>query len=125
MKNIKSTIVFLIIAIVIILGITLLANNTKKSPTTQTETPVESESNLIASYTLAEVTTHSTPTNCWTIVRTNVYDLTSWIAKHPGGDKAILSMCGKDATTAFEGQHGGQENPEKALASFQIGIYKK
>jgi cytochrome b involved in lipid metabolism len=58
-------------------------------------------------------------------VRSNVYDLTSWIDQHPGGAEAILSMCGRDATTDFENQHGGQRRPENELQGFEIGTYKK
>lgn len=72
-------------------------------------------------YTLAEVATHNTPENCWTSIRENVYDVTAWITKHPGGEKAILKTCGIDATTLFEGKHGGSEGPEAALATFKIG----
>jgi hypothetical protein len=77
------------------------------------------------SYTLAEVATHSNSTSCWTIVRTGVYDVTSWINNHPGGPQAILSLCGKDGTAAFENQHGGQARPENELKTFFIGNYKK
>jgi cytochrome b involved in lipid metabolism len=76
-------------------------------------------------YTLAQVATHSNSTSCWSVVNASVYDLTSWINSHPGGKQAIVSMCGKDATTAFENQHGGQRRPEQELASFFIGNYKK
>lgn len=75
-------------------------------------------------HTLAEVSLHATKANCWSVVRGVVYDLTPWIAKHPGGAGAILSMCGKDATNAFEGQHGGQRRPEAELAGFEIGVLK-
>jgi hypothetical protein len=34
---------------------------------------------------------------------------------------AILSLCGKDGTVAFNAQHGGQGRPETELASFKIG----
>jgi cytochrome b involved in lipid metabolism len=78
-----------------------------------------------ASYTLAQVATHSSASSCWSIVRSNVYDLTSWIDQHPGGAEAILSMCGRDATTDFENQHGGQRRPENELQGFEIGTYKK
>ncbi|MCX7589986.1 MAG: cytochrome b5 domain-containing protein, partial [Patescibacteria group bacterium] len=55
------------------------------------------------------------------VIRENVYDLTSWITKHPGGEKAILNLCGKDGTSLFEKQHGGEKIPEDALAKFKIG----
>lgn len=75
-------------------------------------------------YTMADVALHASEQSCWTVVRSTVYDLTAWIAKHPGGERAILSMCGKDGTASFEGQHGGSTRPENTLAGFEIGILR-
>ena len=53
-----------------------------------------------------------------------MYDVTSWISQHPGGEQAILGLCGIDSSDAFNGQHGGQRRPATELASFKIGILK-
>lgn len=75
-------------------------------------------------YTSADVAAHNSGSSCYSIVGGLVYDLTNWINKHPGGKSEILAMCGKNATNAFEGQHGGESKPEKILAGYQIGILK-
>lgn len=85
-------------------------------------TPV---SNAPKSFTSAEVATHNSRTSCYTSIRGNVYDVTSWIGEHPGGAQAILGLCGKDGTSTFEGKHGGQRRPENELAGFQIGVLVK
>jgi cytochrome b involved in lipid metabolism len=72
-------------------------------------------------FTLAEVATRNTASNCWVAIRGNVYDLTRWISEHPGGPGAITQLCGKDATSQFQGQHGGQSRPLSALAGFLVG----
>jgi cytochrome b involved in lipid metabolism len=72
-------------------------------------------------YSFEEVQTHNSKQSCWSAIRGKVYDLTSWISNHPGGEKAILSICGKDGTEAFVNQHGGKDKPEKALSQFEIG----
>jgi cytochrome b involved in lipid metabolism len=72
-------------------------------------------------YSFEEVKTHNSKQSCWSAIRGKVYDLTSWISNHPGGEKAILSICGKDGTEAFVNQHGGKDKPEKALSQFEIG----
>ncbi len=72
-------------------------------------------------YTMAQVATHNSRTSCYTVISGSVYDLTSWIGQHPGGQFAILGLCGKDGTTSFNDQHGGQARPESELASFKIG----
>lgn len=74
-----------------------------------------------AGFTLAEVASHATADDCWSVVNGTVYDLTTWIAQHPGGPSPIESMCGQDATSAFTSQHGGQQEPEQVLAGFEIG----
>ena len=72
-------------------------------------------------YSFEEVQTHNSKQSCWSAIRGKVYDLTSWISNHPGGEKAILRICGKDGTEAFVNQHGGKNKPEKALSQFEIG----
>lgn len=72
-------------------------------------------------FAFAEVSIHNNKNDCWSIVNNNVYELTSWISKHPGGEREIISMCGKDAASAFDDQHGGESKPEKILASYYIG----
>jgi cytochrome b involved in lipid metabolism len=76
----------------------------------------------VDSFTLAQVGTHATAESCWSVVNGNVYDLTKWIPLHPGGASKIKAMCGKDGSAAFTGKHGGQEAPEKTLASYKIGV---
>ncbi len=75
-------------------------------------------------YTLDEVKKHNKDGNCWTSISGKVYDLTTWPAKHPGGDKAIFAICGIDGTSAYNKAHGGQEKPEKVLDGFYIGDLK-
>lgn len=74
--------------------------------------------------TLAGVQTHNTAAACWSIVNGNIYNLTSWISRHPGGAGVIQGMCGIDATAAFTGQHGNQGEPNQTLSSFLLGPVK-
>ena len=72
-------------------------------------------------YSLSDVSSHNSASSCWTAISGKVYDLTAWINQHPGGQRAILSICGVDGTQAFLGQHAGQRRPEQELAQFSIG----
>lgn len=74
------------------------------------------------SITMAQVAEHNSKTSCWTTISGSVYDLTAWIPNHPGGEQAILSLCGKDGTTAFNGQHGSNAKVKTVLAGFKIGL---
>lgn len=75
-------------------------------------------------YTMAEVQAAAAAGKCWTIISGKVYDLSSWITKHPGGEAAIRSLCGIDGTAKFTAMHGGAAKPEAVLASYQIGVAK-
>jgi len=49
-----------------------------------------------------EVATHRGQESCWLIAHGLVYDVTSFMARHPGGVKAILMHGGEDSTEDFE-----------------------
>ena len=74
-------------------------------------------------YTLEEVHTHNTAESCWILMREKIYDVTSFIAKHPGGVGNIIEHCGLDAQSYFDGQgHSGEAR--KILSSLIIGQLK-
>jgi cytochrome b involved in lipid metabolism len=79
----------------------------------------------IVQYKIAEVAMHNTQADCWTTINGSVYNVTNWIKEHPGGAKAIASLCGIDGSVKFNGMHAGQPNPAAALASFKIGTLIK
>lgn len=90
--------------------------------TTPTQSPTTTPTTTApGTYTLSEVANHANASSCWAAINGNVYDLTKWINKHPGGSQAILRLCGTDATAAFEQQHSGERRPASELAGFQIG----
>lgn len=72
-------------------------------------------------YTMAQVKTHNSKSSCWAVIDKNVYNLTSWISKHPGGADKIVQLCGTDATAKFKAQHGSDKEPKEKLAAFKIG----
>ena len=90
-------------------------------PMPTTTLPAPTPEPELAGITMAEVARHDSKVSCWTVIKGSVYDVTSYISKHPGGASRILSLCGKDGTTAFEGQHDGDRRPESTLATFKIG----
>lgn len=71
--------------------------------------------------TMAEVSMHNSAASCYSVVSDKVYDLTTWIGKHPGGAEAIKRICGVDGTAGFSGKHGGQSQPESTLTQYFIG----
>lgn len=77
-----------------------------------------------ATYTMAQVATHNSQQDCWAVIDKNVYNLTQWINRHPGGPDKIIPLCGTDATSNFHGQHDDQSRPNEQLATFKVGTVK-
>lgn len=82
--------------------------------------PIETQA-AAAVLSVEMVAANNTPASCWTIVSGQVYNLTEWIARHPGGSRQIEGMCGRDATADFERQHSGEGRPASSLAAYLIG----
>eukprot|EP00446_Apocalathium_sp_SHHI-4_P036799 CAMPEP_0177317086 /NCGR_PEP_ID=MMETSP0368-20130122/13350_1 /TAXON_ID=447022 ORGANISM="Scrippsiella hangoei-like, Strain SHHI-4" /NCGR_SAMPLE_ID=MMETSP0368 /ASSEMBLY_ACC=CAM_ASM_000363 /LENGTH=531 /DNA_ID=CAMNT_0018776419 /DNA_START=23 /DNA_END=1615 /DNA_ORIENTATION=- len=55
--------------------------------------------------TMAEVAKHNTKADCWVVVDGQVLNVTTFLSEHPGGELAILTFAGKDATEEFNMIH--------------------
>lgn len=77
-----------------------------------------------ATLTMADIASHNSAASCYSAINGSVYNLTSFVTKHPGGQAAIKSICGVDGTAAFSGQHGGQGTPASVLVQYKIGVVK-
>jgi len=119
----------ILIALVIIvggLGTYIFTRNNSPSNTLQNQTSTSNNSGAsAATYSLTEISQHSTESDCWTTVNGNVYNITSFIPSHPGG-RAIIQACGKDGTSLFKSEREHQEeNAEQTLEStYLIGTLK-
>lgn len=94
---------------------------TKNGEDTETSAPRETTKPAGNGITAGEVAMHNSGASCWATIGDNVYDLTSWIPKHPGGEQNILQLCGTDGTAKFERQHGRSSKVASVLAGFKIG----
>ena len=127
--------IILIVVILLVVGGLYWANTKSNQNSTENNTALQGMddettspvvvSTTTKSYDLAEIAKHNKDGNCWTTVNGKVYDLTTWPAKHPGGDKAIFAICGIDGTQAYTRQHGGQAKPANVLDGFYIGELAK
>ncbi|CAM8983226.1 unnamed protein product [Rhodiola kirilowii] len=91
------------------LGISILIPRTRKSAglakATQTGSKIDKSNQDSKVFTSAEVAVHNKRTDCWIIIKDRIYDVTSYVEEHPGGD-AILAHAGDDSTEGFFGpQH--------------------
>lgn len=123
MTKIVKPIAFGLVVIVIAALLALRDSSVSKIPPVPT-TVIEQDSSG-KSYSLADISQHGSETSCWTIINGGVYDLSDWIGKHPGGKRAILSICGKDGSGAFNAQHGGAQLQQDILKGYKIGVLSK
>jgi len=55
--------------------------------------------------TAALLATKNTIDECWIAYEGGVYDVTHWLAKHPGGIRSIMSAAGFDASSVMNSLH--------------------
>jgi len=75
-------------------------------------------------WTMDEISKHNTEKDCWIIVNGQVLDVTTFMADHPGGKKALMLFAGKDATDEFNMLHK-PDVVEKYAPESIIGVWKK
>ncbi len=71
-----------------------------------TITPSSNQTNK--SVILTELSNHNAKSDCWVAYGGKVYDITSFLPKHPGSSAAIQPYCGTadEFKAAFENKHG-------------------
>jgi cytochrome b involved in lipid metabolism len=77
--------------------------------------PVKAGEGAEKTFTLEEISRHSSAEDCWLAISGKVYDVSGFISSHPGGT-AILQGCGKDATGFFETRPMGSGTPHSPTA---------
>mmetsp|Transcript_11890 Transcript_11890/g.22263 ORF Transcript_11890/g.22263 Transcript_11890/m.22263 type:complete len:550 (+) Transcript_11890:6306-7955(+) len=83
----------------------ILKDQDVKTQTTTTDInapAVVRDKTLITSSFLA---TKNSIDECWIAYEGKVYDVTHWLAKHPGGIRSIMSAAGSDATSVMKSLH--------------------
>lgn len=53
----------------------------------------------------AELAKHSTQFDCWVAYKGKVYNVTQYLAYHPGGQQILLETGGTDCTVLFDKYH--------------------
>jgi cytochrome b involved in lipid metabolism len=71
-------------------------------------------------YTFEEVSSHNTRDDIWIIYNGKVYDVTTYLDEHPGGEEVIIDCAGGDATDAFD-DIGHSDDAHAQLESLFVG----
>jgi|JI8StandDraft_1071087.scaffolds.fasta_scaffold00228_17 hypothetical protein len=93
-----------------------VTTTTAPTPTPATE-PVKQK----GVYSMADVQAHATVGDCWSAINGSVYDLTTWVSRHPGGENPIKGLCGTDGSAKFNRKHASGTKPQSMLALLKIG----
>lgn len=80
-------------------------------------------SKRIRIYTQEDVAAHKTRNSCWVSRNGKVYDVTSFLNDHPGGDDLILDHAGKDIGEIMTDKisHEHSESAYEMLDEYVIG----
>lgn len=73
-------------------------------------------------FSLKEVSEHNKTSSCWLSIDGSVYDVTSFLSSHPGGERTILSAVSRspDVTRAFRAV-GHSARASEILSTYKIG----
>ncbi|MEK6898579.1 MAG: cytochrome b5-like heme/steroid binding domain-containing protein [Nanoarchaeota archaeon] len=75
-------------------------------------------SNAITTSALGE---HNSRDDCWVSFEGKVYDITSYLPRHPGGVNRILNYCG--TSSGFENAFTGQHGQSKVSLLMKVGVF--
>jgi len=60
--------------------------------------------------TLEELASHNSEQDCWIAVEGKVYDITTYVPKHPVPPAILLAWCGKEATEGMRTKGYGRDH---------------
>ncbi|GAA96237.1 uncharacterized protein L969DRAFT_43736 [Mixia osmundae IAM 14324] len=72
----------------------------------------------------ADVAKHARPGDCWVTRQGKVYNVTSFVEDHPGGDDLILGWAGKDVEQVMNDpvEHSHSDSAFEMMEEYQVGI---
>ncbi|KAF2117157.1 cytochrome b5-like heme/steroid binding domain-containing protein [Lophiotrema nucula] len=75
-------------------------------------------------YTYSDVSEHSTKKDLFVVIHDKVYNASSFVDEHPGGEEVLLDVGGQDATEAFE-DVGHSDEAREILDGLLVGKLKR
>ncbi|KAI9847456.1 MAG: hypothetical protein M1837_002357 [Sclerophora amabilis] len=75
-------------------------------------------------FTYTDVSTHTAKKDLYIVVHDKVYNATTFVDEHPGGEEVLLDVGGQDATEAFE-DVGHSDEAREVLDGLLVGNLKR
>lgn len=63
----------------------------------------------------------SAESSAWVYIGNQVYDITPWLNRHPGGKEILLLVAGRDISDLFVSYHPFSDSAAAVIAKYQIG----
>ncbi|KAM0672351.1 cytochrome B5 [Ordospora colligata] len=76
---------------------------------------------FLGAFTMDRIAMHNKSDDCWMVMEGIVYDVTEFIAVHPGGARTMMKYAGKDCTQAFNKAHA-YVNIRELLENDIVGV---
>ncbi|KAF9572689.1 hypothetical protein EC968_009590 [Mortierella alpina] len=77
----------------------------------------------LKSFTLADLSQHTTKDSLYLAIHGKVYDCTGFIDEHPGGEEVLIDEAGRDATESFE-DVGHSDEAREIMSKLLVGEFK-
>ncbi|KAL6234735.1 cytochrome b5-like heme/steroid binding domain-containing protein [Aspergillus navahoensis] len=74
--------------------------------------------------TFKEVAEHNSKKDLYMVIHDKVYDCSTFVDEHPGGEEVLLDVSGQDATEAFE-DVGHSDEAREILEGLLVGNLKR
>ncbi|KAM0707580.1 hypothetical protein Q7P35_004225 [Cladosporium inversicolor] len=75
-------------------------------------------------FSFSDVSEHTTKKDLYMVIHDKVYDCTSFVDEHPGGEEVLLDVGGQDSTEAFE-DVGHSDEAREILEGLLVGTLKR
>ena len=129
----KKKLLLAILIVILVIGITFIIRNSGKDVVNSgvvVQDQVQEQAQDSNQYTQTSLSSgigssilsqHNSQNDCWISYDGKVYDITSWLPKHPGGIDRILPYCGTadEFQNAFRKKHG----TSKVSLLMQVGTF--
>jgi cytochrome b involved in lipid metabolism len=88
------------------------------------QTPSQKQLEVIKKtvFTAEQVLERSRGKECWVIINRNVYNVSNYLHKHPGGAQVIRKFSGQDCTDTFKMIHKQIDKALQLLSQYQVGV---